>query len=325
MNKKHIFAELFLNSFFCVVALSLSPMTLNAFTIDRISLSNVTNDFTLTPAKIEIFVKPEETVTKEISVTNRTYEAVTFTVSVEDFEGSHEKDNTVVLRGSESGAYSLKNYIVPEVDRFTLENGERITFRVRVMPPRSLVGAGRYAAVIIANDAGRDAEKTESGARVVSRLASLFFVRVEGTVEENGHVEDFRIRGPERMFYRGEDPLTFEVLYLNEGTVHLNPYGVIVIRDMFGRITEELPITPFFALPDATRFQEFTLEHPSGFGRYSATLLLNRGYGDIVDERRVTFIIFPWESVRGVLGALFVLVVLIYFFRARFTITRKQP
>lgn len=306
----------------CVLAF---PVAVNAFTIERVSLETAANDFMLSPAKVEISASPDDIVTRTISVTNRTDQAMRFVVSVEDFVGSNEKDSDVVLLGDDEGAYSLRNFIEPEVGHFTLASGERIMFDVSVTPPPGFSGGGLYGAVIVASDPDDDTAEATGGARVVSRLASLFFVRVPGDTLESGHILDFRISGPRQVF-SDRGPFVFEVLFENDGSVHLVPYGVIEIRNMFGAVVAELPIDPYFALPDSTRFREIVWDAAPLFGRYEATLLLNRGYDDHVDERQVTFLVLPSKIVGGAFFTFVLLIVLLllWYVRTRAEMRRKQ-
>lgn len=311
-------------SVFCVVFwfLAILPFSANAFTIDRIPLPAPSNDFVLSPAKVEVSVAPGETATRSLSVTNRTGGPLSFSVSVEDIEGTHEKETDVLLLGEESGAYSFRDFATPEVSLFTLLSGERITFTVSVSPTPALSGSGLYGAVVVASSADRNAGDVRSGARVVSRIAGLFFVRVAGDADPAGRLLDFRVSGPSRLFYDRE-PIPFEVLYENDGSVHTVPYGVIEVTNLFGAAVTALPIDPYFALPESTRFRELTWDATRAFGWYEATLRLNRGYDDIIDVRSVTVIVLPWTFALGILLALSVLAAAIRLLYVRREIKRN--
>lgn len=294
----------------------------HAFTVENLDVA-ITNDFVLRPSKSELSLNPGETTTRDITVTNRTNRTITFSIVVEDFVGSHNEEDTVILLGNEESPYSLKDYIVPEVTSFTLLSGQRITLPITVSVPEGTAGTGLYGAVIISNDASpNDDTNTESKTRLVSRLGSLFFVKVGGTADENGSFEDFRVSGPKKLLHENGE-FTFEILFKNNGNIHLVPHGVILIKNMFGMIIATLPIDPYFALPDATRFRSISWDGGSLFGRYSITALLSRGYGDIVDERTFSVWVFPWKLTLIGLLLIAILGTLIRLIQGKFEIRRK--
>jgi hypothetical protein len=61
---------------------------------------------------------------------------------------------------------------------------------------------------------------------------------------------------------------------------------------MFGK-AHVLPIDPWAVLPGATRMREIDMTEPLTPGYYTAHLELNRGYEDIIDERKVRFWVLP--------------------------------
>jgi len=295
-----------------------NSISTNAFVITDID-GVITNDFALQPSKTELFLRPGETEVKNISITNRTDKTITFVVKVEDFIGSHNRDETVILLENKESPFSLKNYITPELETFTLEPLQKITMPITISIPQDIPPTGLYGTVIVSNQtSGENDADTESQTRLVSRLGSLFFVKIAGNVNEDGLLEDFRVSGSKQLIYnRGQ--LVFEILFSNKGNVHLIPYGVIEIRSMLGFVVETLPIDPYFALPDATRFRTMHWDGGIRFGRYSATLLLNRGYDDIIDESSVAVWIFPWKFTFGVL-----IVLIALFALSRFVEIRKR-
>ncbi|MEK7552690.1 MAG: hypothetical protein AAB505_01115, partial [Patescibacteria group bacterium] len=75
---------------------------------------------------------------------------------------------------------------------------------------------------------------------------------------------------------------------------------------------------PWFVLPASTRLREIKLDQPLPVGWYRATLTLNRGYGDIVDERFLNLVIWSWSTALAGLLLILVLVCgLIIIFRRR--------
>src|SRR5690349_20994388 len=95
-----------------ITILSISFLPLGALFAQTKSTVKVEplNDFVIEPSKFEVFLNPGESVTKTLNITNRIPQTVEFTVTAEDFRGSDNPNQPVVLLGDERGPYSLKNF-----------------------------------------------------------------------------------------------------------------------------------------------------------------------------------------------------------------------
>lgn len=280
-------------------------------------------DFIIGPGKTEVSVAPGETETRNITVTNRTDSSANFTIGIEDFTSATGTDQVVELLGDQQGPNSLRDLIDPELDEFTLASGERISFNVTVSIPAEAEPGGRYGAVIVSNTPSAQ-EVDGTTARIVSRLASLFLVRVEGPVEESGALSDFKLSGPDSVFW-SDLPSGFEILFENTGNIHLAPYGQIEITNLFGQTIDRLAVDAYFALPDSTRYRAISWNPGFLFGLYEAELSLNRSLTDqqVVDQATVSFWVIPWKVLVLVLLGILVLVGIVRWFTNRFELKRK--
>jgi hypothetical protein len=284
------------------------------------------NDFVLEPGKSELFLNPGDTVVKEVIVTSRIQGETRFKIQVEDFEGSRDPERPVVILDNQKGPYSSKDFLAPEVQEFTLKFGERIRIPVTVKIPAQAQPGGYYSSVLVSNEPtviGSSTNANANGTRVISRVGTLFLIRVNGDVKESGNVEDFRLKNKPQLFYE-KGPFTFQVLYNNDGNVHLVPYGLITVKNIFGRTVAELPVDAYFALPNSLRYRDITWDGKFMLGRYTATLQLNRGYKDIIDTRSIALWVLPWKFVAGVLLGLIVLVGIILYIKKNFEFKRKD-
>ncbi|HET8575305.1 MAG TPA: hypothetical protein VFM02_04015 [Candidatus Paceibacterota bacterium] len=317
-KKAAFFAAFFSFSFFFLFFFS--PFAASAYSIENTN-AELTGDFVLSPAKLEIDIDPGSTATRTISITNRVNKDVNFSVSVEDFEGSEDPNQAVVLLGDKTGPYSLKDFIKPEISTFSLKPGERITIPIAISIPQNAEPGGLYGSVLVQNVP----DQTGNGAQTVSRLGALLFVRVAGAADEAGSLKNFQIEGGKKVFTHG--PFPFEFIYQNTGNVHLIPYGVITIYNILGNPVKTIDVDPYFALPDAIRYRKIVWDKGVLLGRYKAVLQLNRGYGDnggIVDTKEVVFWVLPWKWILGGIFALFVIILLIYFMTTRLEVSFKK-
>ena len=298
-----------------------------AYKIEDLSNMPVENDFVLGPGKTELWMDAGEKFTKEIMITNRLGKTMDFNIEIEDFRGSRNPGETVVLLGGEKGPYTLKDYLKPESAKFTLSHGQRMILPIEISLPQDAEPGGRYGSIVVTTSPPEsqfgevEKEKAKGGIRVVTRLASLFFIRVKGDAAENGVFKEFKL---DKKFYE-KGPISFSALFENNGNVHLTPYGTIEIRNLFGKKVDETDLDPWFVLPDSLRLREVKWQKPWLFGKYTALASINRGYQDIIDQKSVDFWVIPWKIISAGLIALFLI---IWFFRwviSHFEIRRKTP
>ena len=297
-----------------------------AYQIQKLTGTEIKNDFVLGPGKVELFMKPGERVKKEIYVTNRSGKDMTFKVEIEDFRGSRDLDEVTVLLGDEKGPYSLKDYIHPEILNFSLKHGERMILPVEVAIPNNAEPGGLYGSVIITDTTNitkeqkTEKERVKSQTTLISRLSALFFVRVAGDVAEDGSLKSFKT---DKNFYE-QSPINFEIQYENNGSIHENAYGLIEINNFLGKKVEEIRVDPFFAMPDSIRKRSVEFNRKWLIGRYSATLKLNRGYQDIIDEKTVTFWVIPWKLILLLILVIAFIIWLMKKISSKFEIRKKR-
>ncbi len=304
-----------------LVAILIPIFPVYAYTITNTGVENK-GDFVLEPGKIEIFLNPGETVTKNISVISRINRKVDFKIEVEDFIGSQNPETPVVLLGDDKSPHSFKDNISPDTSKFSLDLGQRIEVPVTVTAPKDAQPGGFYSSVIVSNIPSDSEISAAANTRIISRVGVLFFIRINGPVKEEGQLEDFRVTG-ERMGFLQKGPLSFEMLFRNNGTVHLVPYGIITIKNVLGQKVAELPVDAYFSLPDSLRYRQVAWQKEFLAGRYTAHLELHRGYGDLVDVEDISFWVIPWTYVGIIALAGMFIWFLFYLFTKKFELKRK--
>lgn len=289
----------------------------------------VFNDFVVGPTKHELFLEPGQTGVVELSVMNRLGRPMAFQLTIEDFTGSYDPDQTVMLLGDQRGPYSLRDYLKPELTDFTLSHGQKIFFKVEVAVPTDAEPGGRYGAILVSTNPEAPslqgmAGAATAGVKIRTRIASLFFVRVKGEVQMQGFLKDFKlVNRPQWGFYEG-GPVEFAIAFQNEGSVHTVPYGLIEIRNLLGKKVGEVKVDPYFAMPSSLRTREVSWDKSWLLGRYEARLFLNRGYGDIIDKMSLTFWVIPWKVLFVTVFVLFVFVLFFWFVVRRIEIRLKK-
>jgi len=276
-----------------------APLSLLALTVEKNSGVPVENRFIVGPAKVESIVSPGEVKEIRLTVENRTGQSQSFQISFEDFEPSDNPEETITLLGEKTSNTTLKNFLYVNQNEFVLEHGDRAIVPVTISLPANVTVGGRFGSVIVRalqNRTGVDVnDRAYTGATLIGQIATLLFVTIPGDTVSKGQLVSFTTKNNQRIFSGDEIPV--RLMYENTGNVHLNPYGGITVKNMFGKIVAKIPLEPWFALPQSLRTRDSLIISKGMFGKYTATAEVNRGYGDIVDEKTISFFVIPYSVV----------------------------
>lgn len=297
----------------------------DSYVIESISGNGVAiGDFVIGPGRMEVVVKPGETVTKMITVTNRIADGKKFSLSVEDMSGSADATEAVVLLGDQSGPYTLKDNISFPHQEFGLNLNERAQVLVNITMPPNAEPGGYYGAVLVSTVQSNTGEVSGTTAKspIIARIGTLFFITVPGEAEINGAVTDFATQNKQWWFEKG--PINLGVLFENTGSVHLNPYGEVQITNMLGENVGFVELEPWFVLPKSLRLREVTWDRELLFGRYTITAKVNRGYANVIDEKVIHIWVMPWKLLLAIFVGLTVVISFIRFIVTSFEFKRKR-
>ncbi len=269
------------------------------------------------PAKVELDIAPGESKEATLAIENTTNTPLLLTLGTEDVEGGRTEGSpgSFVLVSDRAGAYPLRDLIELPERTLTLLSGKEVKIPVTVHIPADISPGGRYGAVTVSFKPA-DQKKGATSVSPESRMAVLFFVRVLGDTTEEGELVSFGVQNNARYVPvpSATAPLLFQMAFENKGGVHVNPYGRMTLDPLIGD-GHVVSVDPWAVLPKTTRTRELSVSEPLTPGFYQAHLELNRGYGDVVDERVVWFVVYP--GTRGLFGlALGVLVFIFVLWRS---------
>jgi hypothetical protein len=298
-------------------------LSAQAITYEDLGNDEVVGDFVVGPGKVELDIKPGESKTVNLLISNRMGDERVFNLDVEDIRGSDDPETPVVLLGSDKGPYSLRDYVSFDQSSFDLPHATRAVVPVTISIPADAEPGGYYGSVLVSTASKpNDASGAEGAAHVISRIGVLFFVRVPGDVKEEGKMVQFDTTAGKHLFASG--PISFGISFQNTGNVHLNPYGEIRVKNIFGEEVGFVEVVPWFALPNSLRFREVVWNRDHLFGIYTAEARINRGYDNIVDTSSVTFVIVPWKSILVAFAVLAAVIFALRFIATRFEFKRKS-
>jgi len=313
-----------------VFLISVSGLFLNdipavlAFRTEQLEIEPRGN-FDIGPTQFAIDAAPGETVTRELQLTSAKAEEWDYEVSVEDFEGSNDPEQTVLLQGDKSGRYGARSWFQLEQNSFKLKSGERVFFNVTIKVPENADAGDHYASVLIKalpkSSPEQKDQTTAPNVQIVSRAGVLFFINVNGAIKQSGELKKFTVDKKKAAGL----PIKFNTEFVNDGTVRLQPAGVIEIKNQFGAIVKTIDVEPFNVLRNSTRGMSYLWEDGGRFlvGKYTATLKLNRGYKDEVDLKSVTFWILPMKKLALAGGIILLILIVGIVVGRKFKITLK--
>lgn len=234
--------------------------------------------------------------------------------SVEDFVPL-EGGSNINFVGRTEGLTTAADWITLDVPQtFELVQGETKKVQYRIQAPEN-AEPGSHFSVIFFKALKKD---DEGQLKVGTRVGTLVFITVPGNYEQKGEILNFGV--PASFFQKG--PVPFEINFKNTGTVHFEPKGEIVVKNMFGRESAKIPVEGQVVLPTGAR-KLSAVWAPSGFivGKYIATLSILDGAGNVLTAENVAFYAFPIWHALIFLVLLIVVYLLLRFIRRNINIS----
>ncbi len=269
----------------------------------------------VTPSLIELSVEPGRTWESSVKVINNNQFDLTVYANVVNFAPQGESGQGAFLPIEAGGdKTTVAEWLTVSSDPIVIPRESSTEVPLLLTVPANAAPGGHYAAIMIGTKPPESSNIT--AVRTSQIVTALFFARVTGDVIENGTIRSFRPTD----FVVGSPTATFELRFENNGNVHLQPQGEIVIKNMWGATRGLIPInreTHFGnVLPNSIRKFEFTWSGAfslTDIGRYTAEVAL--AYGE--DARKfssfsTSFWVLP---LKGITLALIVLFGLIFFLR----------
>ncbi len=296
---------------------------IGSFTLLSIAFSVITAQaLTISPARAELTGDPGETIQGSFTLVNPFDSDQTYYTSVENFEAQGET-GTPNFTISKDGLPSW----VKIVEKVTLKRGERVTVPYNVVIPADADSGGHFGAIFLSTVPPSAGEGQVS---VGAKVGMLLFLKVTGTVKEQGGLSAFALKEGKKVLT--SLPVDFIYKFKNEGNDRVKPEGELIIKNMIGVETSRIDINKVKGdnvLPASTRRFEVRygdmnaptvsapfFEHVQfqksnfAFGMYSANLKLTFGNSGSADSS-LTFFMFPWQLLTVVAVSLLVAVLIL--------------
>jgi hypothetical protein len=240
-------------------------------------------------------------------VINQSTSILTFKLSIQDFIVTDTVGTPNILPPSTLGnKYSAAAWIGATPETFTLKPGESQKVNYYVQVPKDAKPGGHYAALVYTPVVSEGVKG--SGSTVNSQLGSLFYITINGPINEQVSVTKF-FANP----FQEYGPVNILTQLKNLGDLHTAPKGTITVSGLFFNQTQNLPTHNIF--PEAARDFSNTFGKSLMVGQYKATLMGSYGASNNLPlVATVYFWVFPWRvmlvivlaAVALILGGLYI-------------------
>jgi len=255
----------------------------------------------ISPPSQEVSVDPGKTVTITAKIRNPGNSTLPVKVSIEDFTAEGEEGGTAIVANS---PYSITSWTKLSPSNFSLAPGDEQVVTATITAPANAAG-GHYGSFVFTVTPNT---QQKNAAAVTQEVASLFLVRVNGPVNEK-----LTLKSMSAPVYSEFGPIPFTLDFTNEGNVHVKPYGLIHVQDMFGNKVDDIVVSGENVFPGAERLISAQLDKKFLIGRYTATALMYYGAHNENLTAETSFIVFPTRIAVIVV----IILILLYLMRKR--------
>lgn len=235
---------------------------------------------TVGPVKLEFSADPGDAVRGEMFVQNEESETATLHASLQQFT---EEDGNKIFNDEKGDIASWIKPIAP----VTLEAGAQKKIPFTISVPQDAPPGGHFGVLWWSSSVGG---KTDQVA-VVTRAGVLLYLTVSGELERKASILSFDTEGGGRAF--GALPVSFTVLFKNEGNTYEKPQGTLTLYNIFGGESIQQQANEFGSqiLPRSQKTLAIDVKSDRFlFGPYRAVIDL--AYGDNVHLNARTWIWF---------------------------------
>lgn len=264
------------------------------------------------PPRLEVSIKPGETLTKELKIRNESKTERVITTTSKDFIVTDNEGTPLQLENLDetTNRWAASSWIHLSPTSFRLKPGETRSVMITIIAPEDALAGGHYSMVL--HSPKNESVLTESGSFIDTNVGTLVYITVPGDIKEDARVTEFL--APSFSEY---GPISISTIIANLSDIHITPAGSIKITNWLGGKTADIPLSQTNIFPNTAREFENTLNRKWLFGRYSATL--NAGYGTTGQALSAVlfFWVIPWRLIVLIIAALIFAYVI-------YTLVRRQ-
>lgn len=263
----------------------------------------------ISPVTFNFDIKPGETQSGKILITNRNDETMDYVMELEIFDNSSE--NGVPSFTAVTPTAGVSTFIdwvkFPDGDKGSIAIGESKEVNFTITLPATAEPGGHYGAIF-----AKQTKPLVSGGNqvgVAARVGALVLISVPGQTTAGAQILDFKAP---KFVWRG--PVDFKARVQNTGTVHYDSKATASIQNLIGSPVK-LDLGTHTILPKSIRAYEATWNSKYPFGYYKITPTATDGDGNIQSGTAITMWAIPLIIVIPVLVGLLALILVIVYLK----------
>jgi hypothetical protein len=293
-------------------------IVLVATLIFQVQVTSAQTGLSIKPVKASHTLEPGETIIDRILLENQSTERILVEVDVQDFVPAGGTSN-INFVGRAEGNTTVRDWItlnVPDKFEFAVGESKNVEYTIKA-PPDAEPGGHFGVAFFTAKRLQEDGVL-----KIGTRIGMLYFITIPGNQNQKGKILDFSAA---RFVQR--PPVLFEIKFQNEGNVHFEPKGEIVITNILGKEVGRVQVAGQTVLPTGNRDLKAIWGEQGDFlvGRYKASLSLVDGEGNQMSADSLIFYVFPIWHIVGFILAIIILYFVLKFLKSRINISFTTP
>ena len=277
------------------------------------SKSDAANTIKVTPVRSDIQVKPGESKTVQVTVSNLTAKSISVTPVANDFIAGDDRGTPALILDADKYApsHSLKRFM-GVLSTATIPAKQSKTFNVIITVPKDAQAGGYFGAVRFAPtdpDGGGQVNLSAS-------VASLILLTVPGDFIEKLKLDNFDIQqnAVNGDSFRTPDNLQVSFSFENQGNLQIGPYGRLSVKngnkvvydaDFNNKNPQDV------ILPDSSRRWEIPLDKIGTFGHYEVLATFTYGAKNQTIEVTKSFWVIPTWMIIAAIATLVVLIAIV--------------
>lgn len=286
------------------------------------SSTDATNVIKISPVRSDIQVKPGESKTVQITVSNLTNAPVTVSPIQNDFVSGDETGTPALILDADTFAptHSLKRFLTT-LSNVTIPANKAVTIDVVIKVPAGTQAGGYFGAI-------RFTPNSPTGGQVnlSPNVASLILLTVPGPTTEKLDLTHFDIQqdGKTGTTFQTATRLSAYIRFENKGNIQEGPFGKISVKNGSKVVYEtDFNVTEprDQILPDGARRWTVPLNNVGDFGYFTATATLAYGQNNETIEVSKSFWVIPqWAVIAAIVAAVVligVIILVIFMIRRR--------
>jgi hypothetical protein len=300
-------------------AASLAAVAVGALLLFAPAIGEASTGLTIQPVKVLYTIKPGQTVTDTIRLTNAGDSEALIIPSVQDFVPLSGSSN-IQFVGKAPGVTSVADWVglIVSPQGFNLKVGETKQISFTITAPSDAEPGSHFGVILFK---ATDASNANQALKVGTQVGVLVLVTIPGNHLEQGKIDSFKTAG-----FVQKGPISFDLLFENTGTAYFQPQGTVTVKNIFGRVVGTATVDGQIVLPTGSR--DITINWPANFllGPYTASVSIYNSGGDLVGTANASFFALPVWYIIGFIIILVVLYLLFVFLKKKvnFSVSLKK-